>query len=53
MHTQIFSSKNNKGQGPDGVTNELFFKIFRDDLKLPLLELLNYLCEREYINQNL
>ena len=52
LYTQIFSTINNKSSGPDGFTNE-FFKIFWDELKYLLLELMNCFFHTEHINQNL
>ena len=51
LYTQIFSTKNNKSPGTDGFTNE-FLKIFWDELKYLLLELMNFFFETEHINQN-
>ena len=51
LQTQIFSTKNNKSPGPDGFTNE-FFKAFWDELKCPLLNLMNSFMETEYIPES-
>ena len=47
LYTQIFSTKNNKNPSPEGFTNE-FSKIFWDELKYLLLELMNYFRDRAY-----
>ena len=51
LNKQIFSTSNNKSPGPDGFTNE-FFKIFWDEIKLPLLELMNHFAETQNIPEN-
>ena len=51
LHTQIFSTKNNKSPCPDGYIIE-FFKKFWGDLKLLLLELMNLFFNSEHIHQH-
>ena len=51
LQTQIFSTKNNKSPGPDGFTNE-FLKAFWDELKCPLLNLMNSFMETGYIPES-